>query len=201
MSVPGSGTNPVDPAEARTARGVERKRRIARAVLDVITEHGLDGLTHRRVAAAADVPLGSTTYYFATLDDLLVVGLADAAERNIADIRAWASRTSEAAPLADRLVALIQHLTGPRRSEYVAAYEIYLAAIRRPALRPVARRWEEELIEILAPFTMSDVEARLLVYALDGMVIEALMQDPSPTEEQLVPLCRALANGLAYHRE
>lgn len=179
-----------------SARGAERKQRIARAVLGVITEHGIEGLTHRRVAAEAEVPLGSTTYYFATLDDLLVAGLADAAERNIADVRAWASRTADDTPLVDRLVDFIQLLTGPRRAEYMAAYQIYLAAIRRPALRPIARRWDAELIELFAPFTTRRIEARLLVYALDGIMIDTLMQEHPPIPEQIRPLCRALAKGL-----
>ena len=44
--------------------------------LGVIAEHGVAGTTHRRVAAAAGVPLGSTTYYFADLADLLGAAFA-----------------------------------------------------------------------------------------------------------------------------
>lgn len=189
-------TDLTDRADGRTARGAERKQRIARAVIGVIAEHGIEGLTHRRVAAAADVPLGSTTYYFATLDDLLIAGLADAAERNIADVRAWANRTASDTPLVDRLVGFIQFLTGPRRAEYAAAYEVYLAAIRRPALRPVARQWDDELVALFAPFTERRIEARLLVYALDGIVIDALRQEHPPPPEQIRPLCRALVKSL-----
>lgn len=49
----------------------DRRTRILRAALDTIAEHGVAGTTHRRIAAAADVPLGSMTYHFAGLDDLL----------------------------------------------------------------------------------------------------------------------------------
>ena len=48
---------------------------IARAVIDVVARHGLRRLTHRKVAEAAGVPLGSTTYHFETLDDLMAAGL------------------------------------------------------------------------------------------------------------------------------
>jgi DNA-binding transcriptional regulator YbjK len=186
----------IDRVDGRTARGALRKQRIARAVIRVIAEHGIEGLTHRRVAAAAEVPLGSTTYYFATLDDLLVSGLADAAERNIADVREWASRTPVDTPLIDRLVAFVQLLSGPDRSRFIAVHEIYLAAIRRHALRPTARKWADELVALFAPFTARRIEARILVYALDGIVIDALMQDTPPTPEQIRPLCRALVKGL-----
>ena len=36
----------------------------------MIAEHGVAGTTHRLIAAAADVPLGSLTYHFSSLEDL-----------------------------------------------------------------------------------------------------------------------------------
>ena len=49
----------------------DRKDRIVDAALDVIAEHGVAGATHRTIAAAADVPLGSMTYHFENLDEVL----------------------------------------------------------------------------------------------------------------------------------
>ena len=49
----------------------DRRDRIMRATLDVIAELGTQGVTHRRVAARADVPLGSMTYHFEGMNDLL----------------------------------------------------------------------------------------------------------------------------------
>lgn len=49
----------------------DRRGRIINVTLDVIAEHGIAGTTHRRVAEAAEIPLGSMTYHFTGLDDLL----------------------------------------------------------------------------------------------------------------------------------
>lgn len=54
------------------ANDPERKTRIAQAALDVIAESGIRAATHRTIAARADVPLGSVTYHFRTLEDVLV---------------------------------------------------------------------------------------------------------------------------------
>ena len=54
----------------------ERRRTIVEAAATLITEAGSEGLTHRLVAKRAGVPLGSTTQYFATLDDLREAALA-----------------------------------------------------------------------------------------------------------------------------
>ena len=59
------------PARAPRRYDPERKSRIIEAAIDVIAEFGVAGTTHRRIAAAADVPLGSLTYHFTGLDDLL----------------------------------------------------------------------------------------------------------------------------------
>ena len=50
-----------------------RRREIVTAAAELIVEIGVDALTHRKVAARAGVPLGSTTQYFATLDDLSLI--------------------------------------------------------------------------------------------------------------------------------
>lgn len=58
----------------------ERRQRIIDAAIRVVGEKGIAGLSHRSVAAEADVPLGSTTYHFRTLDELLVAALRQANE-------------------------------------------------------------------------------------------------------------------------
>ncbi|WP_276120097.1 TetR/AcrR family transcriptional regulator [Pararhizobium qamdonense] len=58
-------------ATAKRRHDPDRKDRIIEATLEVIAVHGVSGTTHRRVAEAADVPLGSMTYHFAGIDDLV----------------------------------------------------------------------------------------------------------------------------------
>ena len=48
-----------------------RRDRIINACLDVIAETGVAGTSHRKVAEAADVPLGSMTYHFSGMNELL----------------------------------------------------------------------------------------------------------------------------------
>lgn len=59
----GSSRGPNDPG---------RRDRIVEAALDVIAEYGVTGATHRRIADAAGVSLGSMTYYFEGRQQLLV---------------------------------------------------------------------------------------------------------------------------------
>ncbi|GLY00523.1 MULTISPECIES: TetR family transcriptional regulator [Actinoplanes] len=55
----------------RVANDPLRKQRILDAAQAVIAEHGVHRTTHRRIAETAGVPLGSLTYHFGSLDDIL----------------------------------------------------------------------------------------------------------------------------------
>ena len=56
----------------RQRRGEITRNRILDAAIDVIADVGFAAATHRRIAAAADVRLALTTYYFDNLTDLHV---------------------------------------------------------------------------------------------------------------------------------
>lgn len=49
----------------------KRRERIIAATLDLIAEEGLARVSHRKIAARAGVPLGSMTYHFDGIDELL----------------------------------------------------------------------------------------------------------------------------------
>ncbi|MFD7029158.1 TetR/AcrR family transcriptional regulator [Streptomyces sp. NPDC059917] len=152
----------------------ERRQRIIDAAIRVVGDKGIAGLTHRSAAAAADVPLGSTTYHFKTLDELLVAALRQANEgfaRALADSPALADPTAD---LAAALARVLGEALAADRGRVELEYELYLAALRRPALRPVAAQWGEAVAGILARRTDA-LTARALVAALDGIGLQVLL--------------------------
>jgi hypothetical protein len=70
---------------------------------------------------------------------------------------------------------LIEHCLVYRRGRTLAEYELYLLAARRPALREAAAAWLEPLTEIARNFTSDPHRASLLVAALDGILLQALI--------------------------
>lgn len=118
----------------------ERRERILAACLDVIVDAGVAGVSHRKVAAAADVPLGSMTYHFAGMDALLLAAFERFVEESDADL---AQRLSAAAP-QDAASALAEHVTrglfADRRS-LVLTTELYALAARDPRYRSITRAW------------------------------------------------------------
>ncbi|MFF3462910.1 TetR/AcrR family transcriptional regulator [Streptomyces sp. NPDC002619] len=151
----------------------ERRQRIIDAAIRVVGAKGIAGLSHRSVAAEADVPLGSTTYHFATLDELLVAALR---QTNEGFAKMLAERTPEGGrgDLATDLARAAGDWLGGDRTGVELEYELYLAALRRPALRPVAAEWTEETADRLAART-DQVTARALLALLDGICLQTLL--------------------------
>ncbi|TQV81143.1 TetR family transcriptional regulator [Exilibacterium tricleocarpae] len=62
--------NPALKSGGRKQTGNTRDK-IINAALRIVTRDGMRGVRHRAVAQEAGVPLGSTTYYFKSIDDLI----------------------------------------------------------------------------------------------------------------------------------
>lgn len=183
--------------DGRVARGVERRQTIANAVIAVVAQHGLRGLTHRRVAEAAGVPLGSTTYHFETLDDLMVAGLELAADRNLALMQRSARNLRTNADVVAWLTDLTIEMVTTWRESIVAEHELYLEAIRTPALRPVATRWDDALVDLLTPRVDSADAARIVVWTIDGLAVSLVMTDTTLDRDQILGQMARLFDGLA----
>ncbi len=182
--------------DGRVARGQERRAEIARAVIDVVAEHGLRGLTHRKVADAAGVPLGSTTYHFETLDDLMMAGLELAADRNLAMMRRAAEQLATGVDVAAWLTDLVIEMVTTWRESNIAERELYLEAIRSPALRPAATRWDDAFVDILESHFGDREAARLACWALDGLAVTLLIAGSQPDRDRILRQMTRLCTDL-----
>ncbi|MEV6649575.1 TetR family transcriptional regulator [Streptomyces sp. NPDC051219] len=171
----------------------ERRRRIIDAAIRVVARKGIGGLSHRSVAAEADVPLGSTTYHFKTLDELMVAALRQANEGFAKAVSESGAFEDPHADLAEELARLLGEWLSGDRTGVELEYELYLAALRRPALRPVAAEWCEGVAEALAART-DPVTARALVALMDGICLQVLLTDaaydPAYAKEMLARIIR-----------
>ncbi|MFF3752277.1 TetR/AcrR family transcriptional regulator [Streptomyces sp. NPDC002018] len=160
----------------------ERRGRIIDAAIRVVGRAGIAGLSHRSAAAEADVPLGSTTYHFASLDELLVAALRRLNENFAAALAESGALADPESGLAGELARFMGEWLGGERTGVELEYELYLAALRRPALRPVAAEWCAAVVEVLSRRT-DPVTARALVALLDGICLQVLLTDTPYDEE------------------
>ncbi|MGP4018860.1 TetR/AcrR family transcriptional regulator [Saccharopolyspora sp. 5N708] len=177
------------PAPAARRKDPTRRERIARAAITVVAERGVEKLTHRAVAAAAGVPLGSTTYYFATLDDLLASALRQSADDDVEQLREWADRLDRDGDLAVALTDLVLHYLGPARSQTAVEHELYIAALHKPALRRVSQEWDAALAELFASYTDS-ATGRALSAVFCGLLLQGIVRESVPSRDEIEMIFR-----------
>jgi DNA-binding transcriptional regulator YbjK len=114
-----------------------RRVDILDAAIELLGDHGVRGVTHRAVDAAAGIPAGSTSNYFRTKDALLMAVVERFATRERTN---WEDLAASACPLnpaelAQALAAFARDSTGPQRTLTLARYAILVEAAQHPALQ------------------------------------------------------------------
>lgn len=162
-----------------------RRDRIIDVTLELIAEVGVAGLSHRRIAARADVPLGSMTYHFAGMDDLLQEAFSRFAERiaaSFADHLAGAQTPDDAAVSVVHLIADLSDSAAIR--DTVITYELYTLAARDPRFREITTRWmarsREELARHFDPEATRQIDA-----LIEGLTIHRAL-DIAPVDLGIV---------------
>ncbi|MBN3132523.1 TetR family transcriptional regulator [Pectobacterium brasiliense] len=150
-----------------------RAAHIVETATNIIKRDGISALTHRAVASEAHVPLGSTTYHFNSLDDMLNAVMSSAIALFRDDMFSWFHQRRHDDPrdiLTDFVMRGIENIDDLARE-----YELFTAAISRPSLRPIALEWSNTvvaIIKVVAP----DSAALPLGTLMNGFFIRALLE-------------------------
>lgn len=182
-------SKPTAPKRFRGPNDPDRRNRVVRAAITVIAEEGIDALTHRRVAAAAGVPLGSTTYHFGSLDDLLAAALDDAANRSVAQLREWERNLEPDADLAAALADFVIGSLTEQREHTLAEYNLYALALQRPHLRKAAAAWDNTLAELFVSRT-DPLTGRMVATLTCGLLMQAVLSDELHSRADIEALFR-----------
>lgn len=168
------------PARARR-HDPARRERIIDACLTVIAERGLAGTSHRRVAAEADVPLGSMTYHFSGLDDLLRAAFTRFADEVATRFEARMDATATPQEAQRAVVAIIaEDVLGTPR-DLVLSHELYTVAAREPAFRDITQAWMRRSRAALER-RFDPVTARLLDALIEGLTIHRALSTEDPDD-------------------
>jgi TetR/AcrR family transcriptional regulator, regulator of biofilm formation and stress response len=162
----------------------DRKDRILDAAIEVIAEHGVAGTTHRLIAAAADVPLGSLTYHFISLEDLRGQAFRRYAERMSVVYAAHFDGVETDQQFVDAVTDLICGDAGADAADWAVAYELYLAALRDPALREATETWMRTSRSVLERF-VDPVTARGVDALIEGLIMHKILSTTPYPQEQI----------------
>lgn len=197
----------VAPEAIDRRRAPETRERILRATLALLAEEGTAALSNRRIAAAADVSLGSLTYHFPSqaslLRESLLLYVGEEVERLEAIAAALRERDPSPAEVAADVEALIGRPGGGPGP--LAELELHLQAARDPELQEASARcfaaYEALAASALGTLGVADParHASAFVALITGLGVRRLGTGAADTEavtDALLTLLRgALADG------
>ena len=191
-----------------TAKGERRRHELVTAAAELLRSGGFDAVRHRAVAEKAGLPLASTTYYFASLDDLVTAAVERHGRDGLAEGRARLAAVADGpAPDGELSELFLDQLLGAESREngldaVLLRYEQLIGSGRRPYLAPLMRRLRTELDALLVAILarsgreLSAAALRDLVSLIDGAVITALIEaDPDPRAAAREVLLRSLCGA------
>jgi DNA-binding transcriptional regulator YbjK len=187
-----------------------RRRQLMVAATTVVADQGLKGLTHRAVDRQAGLSEGSCSAYYRTrqaLQEALAQYVASTAAGDVAALADhMAEELRQRGPDDDRKVELTTKLFLRWLSErdvLLARLELELAAARDPSLAAVLAEWRQRLVGIVGAImndrgvTEAEPRAEVLVAALDGVLVTALLRPARARRTFVAASVERLMRGLA----
>jgi AcrR family transcriptional regulator len=177
-------------AKGQNSRGIETRTRILDGAVSCLADGGIDAVRVAKVAQLAGVSSALVHYHFATREELLAQAL-ESSFRIAGDVRSL-DKYGSGTPL-ERLRSKIEEslpFPGRRQREWELWVELWLRAVREPALRATATAvyrqlhssWvqllEEGIEDGLWEADDPDAIADRVLALIDGYGLRALIEDP-----------------------
>ena len=186
--------DPENIGDGRRRKGEQRRRILLDATMAVIAREGVTAVSQRRVATEAAVPPSTVTYYYATIDDLLVDALTRVNDAYVSVVETLPDDPDAA---LRGFAALIAEGAGHDRAHALAEMELFLIAARRPTLREQVARWHDAVDAFLSPY-LPTTESRAGVAAVcDGYFLRCCVLEPPPSADEVYRSLRRLIDRAA----
>jgi AcrR family transcriptional regulator len=187
--------------QPRQARSVETRQRVLDAAAHVFSTHGYAAGTTNRIAAAADMSIGSLYQYFPNKDAILAA-LTDVHIDAGTALLAQRAAAGLPAGLADTLRLFVRATIDNHRGDPALHRVLFEEAPRSPALLTRLREAEQRAVAATAELlrnhpevTVADatLAARMTVATIESLVHRLITQavDPAQLEDEIVALLLA----------
>lgn len=183
------------PAPRRTRRhDPNRKELIVDSALAVLARDGVAGITHRAIAEEADVPLGSITYHFATLDDIVQLAFQTHVEKLAQRFEERLAACAPGADLIDCIVVAITDDLAANPNELAVTYELYGDTVRRADNKRITQAWMDRAQDALAEH-FDQATAHLLDVVIEGLMVHMSVAQQPISRDAVHALLTTAANA------
>ncbi|WP_194205561.1 TetR/AcrR family transcriptional regulator [Superficieibacter sp. 1612_C1] len=179
---------------ARPPNDPLRREKILQATLETIAAHGINAVTHRKIAQCAGVPLGSLTYYFAGIDALLEEAFSGFTGQMSVQYLAFFQDVQNREQAAEAVAELIfsAQMTTVRNMELM--YQLYAYMSKKPALKGIMQNWMRRSQQTLE-YWFEPVTARALDAFIEGMTLHFVIDRQPLTRDEIRCMVARIAGG------
>lgn len=154
----------------RDSQSFDNRQRILEASLEVIRTRGVDGLTHRAIAAQADVSLGLTTYHFKDLEQIIEESFDLAMERDTEFLLGWYQNLKNGSDIPEELTQLVFSYLETESENVYLYFVLVLAAVHRKQLQKKATKWASFMTNLFSQ-NFSSEAATAIATIYDGTLL------------------------------
>jgi len=170
------------------ARSEATRLALLTAALDVAAEYGVKGITHRRVAQAAGLSLGLTSYHFSSLDALVLQAFKLFVSTTTSRYEEHFLAATDQEGVVEAALAMVTALKDSQRDRTLV-YELYAQSVRDPTYRDITAQWSRaaraQVERLYDPRTARHLEA-----AWEGINVQMIYDRAERTDDELRELFR-----------
>lgn len=180
----------------------ERKEKIVDKAFELIAECGVAGITHRLIAGRAGIPLGSMTYHFKNMDELLFLVFSRFARRSAEFVQSRMEKAENAEAAIECFASIMTDREWVNRQNMAVLYEFYSLATRDPAYRQILTDWSNATRHSLERF-FSPATARAFDVCIEGVLLQNFLNpEGGLLYEEIIALLKRISatdqHTLAY---
>jgi len=168
----------------RRANDPQRREKIIQATLEAVKLYGIHAVTHRKIATLAGVPLGSMTYYFSGIDELLLEAFSSFTEIMSRQYQAFFSDVSDAPGACQAITDMIYSSQVATPDNMELMYQLYAYASRQPQLKIIMQDWMRRSQQTLETW-FDPATARALDAFIEGMTLH-FVTDRQPLDRNTI---------------
>lgn len=176
----------------RRANDPKRREKIIQATLEAVKTYGVHAVTHRKIAAIAQVPLGSMTYYFAGMDALLSEAFTLFTENMSRQYQDFFAQVTDAEGACQAITEMIYGSQVTTPDNMALMYQLYAYASDKPALKIVMQNWMQRSQNTLAQWFDAQT-ARALDAFIEGMTLHFVTDRTPLAREAILQMVKRIA--------
>lgn len=161
------------------ASALARRQALLEAAIQVVSERGLAGATHRAICAQAGLPPSTTTYFFSSIEELLIEALTHFTRRRVEQFSQLSSELAGTSTSQAEIAYGFAQALCTFSPHEIAQFELYLDAGR--------------------PSSLLQDGVASIIDGFKEVTVAALRAAGVPEPERLAPVVVCLADGFALH--